>query len=166
MRLVDDANAPVLRQRIGEIVKPALNRLGTDPRPGDDDRAAELRATLIRLMGVVVEDQDTIHESRNRLDHDDPTIASASLSVVAHNGDDSDFDLVRAAWKGAGDPQAEVRNLRALADFPAIDLIDRLLSDISSSEVRTPGRPVCDQPGPGQSPCGKPRLALRRRQLD
>ncbi len=141
VRLVDHQNARLLRQRIAEIVRPALNRLGTDPRPSDDDRDAELRATLIRLMGVVVEDHDTVHESRNRLDHDDPTIASASLSVVAHNGDDSDFEFVRAAWKGAGDPQAEVRNLRALADFPSIDLINELLSDISSGEVRTQDAP-------------------------
>ena len=141
IRIVDDAAAPVLRARIGALVAPALSRLGTEPRSSDDDRAAELRATLLRLMGAVVEDESTIHEARNRLDHTDATISAASLTIVAHNGTASDFDFVRAAWQGAHDPQAESRNLRALADFPSIELIDRVLTDIGDGEVRTQDAP-------------------------
>ncbi len=141
VRLVDDAALTALQARITELVGPALAAVGTVPDPADDDRRSELRATLIRLMGVVAEDPTIIGEARGRLDHEDASIAAASLTVVAHNGTEHDFDQIRATWKGAGDPQAEVRNLRALADFPSVQLIDRLLDEIGTGDVRTQDAP-------------------------
>ncbi len=136
-RLVDDHHLPALQSRIAAIVSPSLSSLGIDPRKTDDDRSAELRATLIRLMGVVVEDPDTIDAARNRLEHPDTTISAASLSVVASNGAADEYNWIHGAWQGATDPQSEMRNLRALADLPHTSLIDRLLHDVSTGLVRT-----------------------------
>jgi len=123
-----------LVDHMGALAKPVLASLGADPAPGDDDRTRELRATLVRLLGVVAADDATIAASRDRLDHPDPTMAAAALVVTAHS-DAAEGPRIRARWQSAEDPQTEQRNLRALADLPTtkVDVLD----DVLSGEVRS-----------------------------
>ncbi|MEM9467911.1 MAG: ERAP1-like C-terminal domain-containing protein [Actinomycetota bacterium] len=140
-RLVDDDARPVLQERITALARPALDAIGFDPAPGDDDRTRELRATLVRLLGTAGADDATITACHDALDADDASLGAAALTVVVHNGDVDDFERVRRGWQEATDPVAEVRNLRALAGFRSVELIDRLLADISTGAVRTQDAP-------------------------
>ena len=140
-RLVDGEAQTALQQRITALARPALDAIGFDSAPGDDDRTRELRATLVRLLGTAGEDEATITAARGALDADDASLAAAALTVVVHHGDADDFDRVRAAWQHATDPVTETRNLRALAGFRSIEIIDRLLADIADGSVRTQDAP-------------------------
>ncbi len=140
-RFVDASTEPTLRARIAEMVRPAAAALGTQPAEDDSDRTRELRATLIRLMGTIGDESDTISECRRLLDHPDPTIAAAALFVVAHHGDADDYRRIRRAWRNAGDPQSEQRNLRSLADFPDAGLVGSILTDTINGRVRSQDGP-------------------------
>ena len=139
--LVDDRSRPALQARITTLARPALDRIGFDPSPDDDDRTRELRATLVRLLGTAGADEATIAAARSAVGAADASLAAAALTVLAHNGDAHDFERVRHAWQDATDPVTEVRNLRALAGFRSTDLIDRLLADIADGSVRTQDAP-------------------------
>jgi aminopeptidase N len=143
MNLVDDdpAAAGLLSSRIVDLATPTLDSLGVDRRESDDDRTRELRATVIRLLGAVADHQPTISACRDRLDDDDPTLAAAALTVVAHHGDRAVADQLRQRWKSATDPQTEQRHLRARADLPDIDLVGEALDDILRDEVRSQDGP-------------------------
>jgi puromycin-sensitive aminopeptidase len=143
MRLVEDDSAATaaMAARIQAYAGPALVQLGFDAAPDDDDRTRELRATLIRLLGAVAHDSAVIAEARARVDSDDATIASAALVVVAHHADRDDAARIRAEWKGAGDPQTEQRNLRALADLPNVELVAEVLQEVLDGDVRTQDGP-------------------------
>jgi len=140
-RFVDPIAEPALRNRLAAAVRPMADRLGTEPSEGDDDRTRELRATLIRLMGTVGDDPATISACRRLVDHVDPTIAAAALSVVSHHGNADDYQRVRSAWRGADNPQSEQRNLRSLADFPDVDLVTTTLNDTLNGQVRSQDGP-------------------------
>ncbi|MDE0607736.1 MAG: M1 family metallopeptidase [Acidimicrobiaceae bacterium] len=132
---------------VGELARGALHRIGLQPDDNDDDtgtgndRARELRATLVSVLGTVADDPEIIAASP-KLRHDpDATLAAAALTVVAHNGGRAEFDEIRAASAEASDPQTEQRNLRALADFRDTALAEELLEAIVSGDVRTQDGP-------------------------
>lgn len=126
---------------VAALANGALQRIGLEPQPNDNDRVRQLRATLVTLLGTVAADPKIIAASSQLRDHDDATLATAALAVVAHNGGRSQFDEIRAVSQKATDPQTEQRNLRALADFRDTVLIDEMLEAIKSGEVRTQDGP-------------------------
>ena len=62
--------------------------------------------------------------------------------MIAANGTDADFDDFVARMHHAATPQDEVRFLGALADFPHIDAMRRLLAMSITDEVRTQNAPM------------------------
>ena len=141
-RLLD----PGAAQRFCELVVAASDDAAADigldpPGGGEDDRTGELRATLIMLRGAVADHAATIEACRQRLDHPDPTLAAAALSVVAAHGDAEDFAWVRQRFETASDPQTEQRHLAALADFGDPDLVRTILEGTLDGSVRTQDGP-------------------------
>ena len=121
----------------------AATEVGLDPPPsgGEDERTGELRATLVRLRGATADHAATIEACRQRLDHPDPTLAAAALSVVAAHGDAADFARIRLRFEKAADPQTEQRHLAALADFGDAGLVLTILEGTLDSSVRTQDGP-------------------------
>ncbi len=140
-RLVTNEARPALAERVRLLAGPVLERRGLTPAAGEDDRSRELRATLIRLLGTVGHDEVIIASAADRLDHSSPEIAAAALTVASSNGGRVEFDRVRESWKTATDPQAQIRNLRALANFPEIGLIEELFATIDAGEIRSQDAP-------------------------
>ena len=141
-RLLDSEAA----QRFCELVVAASGDaaavVGLDPPGGgEDDRTSELRATLILLRGAVADHTATIEACRHRLDHPDPTLAAAALSVVAAHGNAEDFAWVRQRFETASDPQTEQRHLAALADFGDPELVGTILEGTLDGSVRTQDGP-------------------------
>lgn len=140
--LDDDPEAmDLLRARIGRLAGPALDRLGFEHETDDDDRTRERRAVLIRIMGSLAHDHDTIEACRRLVDADDPTLANAALGVVVRHGGRPEADRIRAIWQEATDPQTEQRHLRALADFRDPVLVQEVLDDVRSGVVRSQDGP-------------------------
>ncbi len=141
-RLLDGDAAERFCELVVAASDGAASDIGLDPpRGGEDDRTSELRATLITLRGAVADHSSTVEACRQRLDHPDPTLASAALSVVAAHGDTEDFAWVRRRFETAPDPQTEQRHLAALADFPDAELVCTILEGTLDGSVRTQDGP-------------------------
>jgi aminopeptidase N len=126
---------------VRELAEPILAAVGSEPGVDDDDRTRELRATLVRVLGTVGGSHTVIASAAEALDHDDASLAAAALTVMSHNGGEDEYDTVHDRWQSADDPQGEIRNLRALANFPSVELVDQLLTEISHGSVRTQDAP-------------------------
>ena len=146
--------------RFGELVAAASHsaatEVGIDPpqQGGEDDRARELRATLMRLRGATADHAPTIEACRQRLDHPDPTLAAAALGVVACHGNAEDFSRIRRRFETAADPQTEQRHLAALADFPDAELVRTILDGTLDGSVRTQDGPYLIRRALANRRCG------------
>jgi len=142
-RLVDGEAARRFCELVAAASGAAAGDVGLDP-PADgleDERTSELRATLLRLRGAIADHPDTIAACRARLDHPDPTLGAAALSVVAAHGDAEDFARIRGRFTDASDPQTEQRHLAALADFPDAGLVRSILEGTLDGSVRSQDGP-------------------------
>jgi len=147
-RLVDGAARERLQAVIRNLAQPALTRLGLEPAHDESDRVRELRGALLDLLGVLGRDASVVATARglyassaNGAGTVDPALVAASVSIIAANGDAADFDEFVTRFKGAGNPQEELRFLSALADFDDAELITRLLAMTLTDEVRTQNAP-------------------------
>lgn len=77
---------------------PVLNRLGWEPKAGEPETEATLRASLISMLGdmgepsVVAEAQKRFAASSANPEAIDPSLRTAILSVVAYNADAATWD--------------------------------------------------------------------------
>lgn len=147
-RIVRDEDRDAFHGYVRALLAPALQRLGWAPRDGEDDLTGELRATLIRALGLVGDDPTTQARARELLEQAeadpssvDPSIASAALAVVAGTGDGDDHARFVERFRGAPTPQEQLRYLYALADFPGWAEVERTLRFALSEEVKTQNAP-------------------------
>ena len=141
-RLLDAEAARRFCELVVDASDDAAFDVGLDPPDrGESDRTSELRATLVMLRGAVADHTATIEACRRRLDHPDPTLAAAALSVMAAHGDAKDFAWVRERFETASDPQTEQRHLAALADFGDPALVRTILEGTLDGSVRTQDGP-------------------------
>jgi puromycin-sensitive aminopeptidase len=136
-RLVDGQAMERFSEEVAALCGPISSRLGDEGRPDESDRTRELRATVLRLRGVVAELPEAIEQARAQLGSDDATLAAAALTVVAHHGSSKDFDEFRSRFLEANDPQTEQRHLRALADFPDPELVMAIVEETRGGQVRS-----------------------------
>ena len=134
----------------------AASEVGLDPPAAgrEDERTSELRATLVHLRGATADHAATIEACRQRLDHPDPTLAAAALSVVAAHGDAHDFARIRQRFEDASDPQTEQRHLAALADFGDPELVRTILEGTLDGSVRTQDGPYLIRRALANRRCG------------
>jgi puromycin-sensitive aminopeptidase len=145
-RLVEGDAREALRGRVRNLVRPALDRLGDEPRDGETDRERALRGVLFEALGTLGDDPDVLARARILLSagtlSPDPALVAASVNVVAAHGTAADFDDFVERMGAASTPQEEQRYLGALADFPDADLVRRLLAMSITDEVRTQNAPL------------------------
>jgi puromycin-sensitive aminopeptidase len=136
-----------LRDVVRDLVRPAFDRLGWDPRHEDTDRDLELRGDLIEALGVLGDDPETQAQAREaeslaRGGGDvSPAVAAAAVRVVATTGGASEFDAFAARYREARTPQEEDRYLYALARFRDPALMDRALEMALTDDVRSQNTP-------------------------
>jgi puromycin-sensitive aminopeptidase len=143
-RIVPDHAREAWQATVRSIAGPALERMGWDPAPDEDERHRQLRGTLVRTLAVLGRDEQTIE--RARAIHDravaaesglDPALVAASVEVVAATGTAEDFDWFVERQDKAPTPQERQRHLHALADFPGEAEFDRLLEMTLTDAVRS-----------------------------
>ena len=145
--LLDDAARRRFAAWVDTIVGPALDRLGWEPAPGEDEPTRALRGMLVAAAGTLGAAADV--RSRARRVHDlhlagegvDPDVAAAALAVVATHGTVEDYEVVRHRALTSPSPQEAMRYLYALARFPDTDLARRTLAMTLTDEVRTQNAP-------------------------
>ena len=134
--------------RVRALVAPALERLGPDVRPDDDDRTRTLRGVLTSTAALVGDDEDAIARCRARLDAylADPasveaSLAAAALAVGATLGDEALYDRLLDGYRKADNPQDRERLMYALARFRDPALLGRTLELSLTPEVRSQDAP-------------------------
>lgn len=141
--VADESGREALQAFVRAIAQPALESLGWDEGPGEDIRRGRTRAALVRLVGI--NGEDPVVQARARellLGHLDDgravpaELLSAAAGIVAHKGEEGDWDRLFAAFTKAQTPQEETRYLYALGAVTKPDLIARTLDLYESDRVK------------------------------
>ncbi len=118
-------------------------QLGWKPIPGESDLDNLLRGDLIRGMGIVANDPDTVAQARplaqaqlRDANSVDPGVGQAALFVMAAHGTADDFALVRAAHDTAPTPQLRQRYLQALTAFDSDEFTAQIFDWTFDGSVR------------------------------
>jgi puromycin-sensitive aminopeptidase len=146
-RSLPDTRKPDVQALVRSLCGPAFERLGWTGEPGEPETRCTLRASLIRALGVLGEDaavQARAGELFRQLGSDlaaaDPDVAGAVVTVVAHTGDEDDYEEMVRRWQKADTPQEGLRHLYALPGFGQPDLVQRTL-DRTMDDVRSQNGP-------------------------
>ena len=145
-RVIPDGDRPVLAAAVRALLGPLARDLGWDPRPDDSERTPSLRSSVLRALGTIGDDADTIAEAARRFAAQgtvalDADTESAILDIVATNGGVSEYEAFVARYRAPANPQEENRYLYALASFTDPGLVARTF-DLAVSEVRTQSAPL------------------------
>jgi puromycin-sensitive aminopeptidase len=146
-RFLDGEPRERFRDFVRTLVRPAIDRLGWDPQPGEGELDRELRGELIRTLGILGDDPETQAMAREAESLArsggtvDATIAAAAVEVVAFAGGEDAFDAFRARMHDAPTPQEQDRYRYALARFRDPALMERVLSIAVSDEIRPQDAP-------------------------
>ncbi len=146
--LLDDASRCHFAPWTGALVRPALDRLGWQPGPGDDERTRQTRGLVVTLAGTLADDADVIARARE-VHHSylagattvDPDVAAAVLAVVASSGSADDYHAVLERYRTSASPQEAERYLYALARFPGHDQARRTLAMTLTDDIRSQSAP-------------------------
>jgi puromycin-sensitive aminopeptidase len=151
-RLVDGEAHAALRARVRDLVGPALDDIGWEPRPDEGDLRSKLRGLLVTVLAVNGDDRGTQDRCRSifleQLRSDTPgttkfhpELIAAATTVVAATGDRSDYDLLRARYLSSDNPQEQLRCLYALCEFDDPDSIRETCEFAMSSAVKSQNAP-------------------------
>ncbi len=141
--LSDDVGRAALASFVRNITSPVLADLGWEPASGEDVGRGRLRATVVRLLGTIGEDESVRQSARDRfMAHVrkesliSPDLLTAVVDVVAAAGGLDQWDMVRTQYQSAATPQDITRYLYALADFQEPELVQKTLALYNSPDVR------------------------------
>ncbi len=124
-----DGDRELYAQALQQMLRPALERFGQEPRPGEAESVALLRPDLLRTLGDDGRDPALRSwglEASRRLAEDpragsgppvDPALAGVALRLAAIDGDRQLFDRYRRRFEAAEVPSERSRYLSALGRF-------------------------------------------------
>jgi puromycin-sensitive aminopeptidase len=141
-RILDGDDRSRLQLFVRSIAGRALERLGWEPTSDEPELVGQTRQLLIGATGSLGADPDTIARARALLEREqrdgdvDPNVASAVVSVVAHDGTADEWQRYLERHHNAGSPQEQLRYLYALGLFPGADQAERTL-ELSITEIRS-----------------------------
>ena len=143
---VAEADRGALADFVQSLLGPELEKVGWDPRPGDDYEAPRRRSVLIAALGTVGADPAVRAESRDRfaaLDNGgslDADTASAILQVVATTAGRAEYESLLARFRSPADPLEERRYLVSLGYVHDLELTAQTC-ELCLSEIRTQDAP-------------------------
>jgi aminopeptidase N/puromycin-sensitive aminopeptidase len=153
LRLINDylltpSDREAYRAWVRATFRPTMAKLKWKPATGESDDTRELRAGLVRILGEVGEDSETIQEStklaRQYLQDPqsvDATLAKAVLKVAARYGDAQLLDEFLAGMKRMTSPEEFYNVGDALVEFRGKSLVERVLEVAVSEETRNQDAP-------------------------
>ena len=146
-RFLDGAPRERFRDLVRDLVRPELERLGWEDRPGESDLDRELRGDLVRALGILGDDPETQAQAREAEVEArnggkvPPAVAAAAVDVVAANGGPDEYEAFRGRVKAAATPQEQERYLYALTRFRDPSLMERTLASTLTDDVRPQDAP-------------------------
>jgi puromycin-sensitive aminopeptidase len=146
-RLVEVDALDRYKQRVAALLAPTLKRLGWESRGSDDARQRQLRGMLFETNGTFVQDVESLGRAREieAQGGADADLTAASVAIVANSGTEDDFDRYISRLHTETTPQAHLRYLHALGDFPTEELLMRAVQLALSEELRPADAPFIIQ---------------------
>jgi aminopeptidase N len=144
--IADAAQRPAFDSWVAKVFRPALDRIGIEPKAGDSDDVNSVRGTLLQLLST-----DPVVQQRARtmamryLDEPSalpPTVVSSVLQVAAAGGDVALYDRYVAKMNASmATPEEYYRFFNALAAFPGAALRTRTQT-FALKEARSQDTPL------------------------
>ncbi|MCH7970760.1 MAG: ERAP1-like C-terminal domain-containing protein, partial [Chloroflexi bacterium] len=147
-KLVEGDVREQFRAALRDLMQPALDRMGWEPKDSDSSRDLELRGRLIPMLAILGD--DVLAQKNARDLHDsylrdagsvEPNIAAAATGVVASKGGPAEYEVFLAKHNDPATPQEERRYQSALAGFPDKAEMQRTLDMTLSGDIRTQDAP-------------------------
>ncbi len=147
-RFVEGNSRDHFKAFVRGLVGPVLDTVGWTPLSQESDLTGELRGVLIRAHAILGDDVHS--QGRARDCHElhladsravDPVVAGAALSVVAATGTAADYEACLRRYRQTDNPQAKLRELAALSQFPGINHTVQTLELALTDEIRTQNAP-------------------------
>ena len=141
-RFLEGAPRDRFRDAVRELVRPAVDRLGWEPKDGESDLTRTLRGTLVQTLAITGDDPEAQAQARELEresrtgEHVDAALAAAAVEIVAATGGPDDYAVYRALAKEASTPQEQQRYQSALARFRDDALMDQTLEAALTDAVR------------------------------
>jgi len=134
----------LIRDRLALIYR----QLGWEPATGEDPLRRQLRGQVLTALGTIGNDpqvQETARSYHARFAADaasvDPEVAAASVTIVAHAGDEQVYADFFQRFQSAQNPQDERRYLYALTAFREASLLQQTLAHSLDGTIRTQDAP-------------------------
>ncbi len=147
-RIIPAELRPQLEALIRQRVQGAVERLGWEPQPGEDELERQLRGDLLRTLGTLGNDPGTQERARElyaryRVDESvvDPNVLPALIAILASSGGEGEYAEFLERFGAARTPQEEQRYLYALAGFRQPGLLGQTLARTINGEVRSQDAP-------------------------
>ncbi|MBI4495128.1 MAG: M1 family metallopeptidase [Chloroflexi bacterium] len=142
--LVDPAGLPRLAGRVEELFRPAFQRLGWSPAPGEDDETRLRRAEVLRALGCVARAEDVVGEARRQLERHwaapgsvDANLLDVLVAIAAQQGDEALFEAYLARSQGPVPPDEQYRHRIGLGAFEDPALVQRALALALAPAIQT-----------------------------
>lgn len=141
---LDESVRPGFEEFVRDLLGPAFERHGWDPRATDSDLQRKLRGMLIAGLGTIGGDPEIISKAtvlaQDAIGGDsdlDPELVTAALSVYSYNGGSEEYSELWEAYREAVTPLEQRRFLRSVAGVGVEDLAIDTLDKIVNGDIRT-----------------------------
>lgn len=142
--LVSDSDRDGYRSWLRQFLRPAMNEVGWEPKPGDSDEQKTLRSRLFNALGYDARDPEALSEARKIADKAlaDPSsvdheLAGGTFGLAAINGGPDFYDKLMAAMKNPKSPEEYYMYFFTLPQFTDTKLLQRTLDFAISPDVRS-----------------------------
>jgi puromycin-sensitive aminopeptidase len=147
-RVIAEADRPGLEAHVRHRLRLAVERLGWEAEGEEPELTRQLRGDLLRALGVLGADEETIARARAVWARHaaegaavDPNVLPAVIAIVAAAGGETEYADFLERFRSARTPQDEQRYLYALAAFRAPALVRQTLQRTVNGEVRSQDAP-------------------------
>ncbi len=142
--LVNDSDREAFRSWLRGYLRPILQDVGWEPKPGESDEIRTMRGRVFNALGYDARDPQVLAEARKIADQaiDNPDsvdheLAGGALSIAALNGDEAFYDRLVTASKNAKSQEDYYGFLFTLSAFTNPKLLQRTLDYAISPDVRS-----------------------------
>ena len=139
-RVISSDDRPALQDYVKGLVSPKAGELGWSPADGESDRIKSMRSLLLKALGNLGDDGETIAAARSVYRADsgvEAEVADAALSIVAAHGDSATFDELIERSNNAPTPQLKVKHLRAATQVADPTSCERLFHMVLDGDIRS-----------------------------
>ncbi|MEN8040979.1 MAG: M1 family metallopeptidase [Actinomycetota bacterium] len=139
-RVVSSDDREPMQEFVTGLLSSKVEALGWDVADGESDRTRAMRGLLLKSLGNLGKDRETIEMARDTHASDadtDAEVAEAALYIVAANGSVDLFDEFMEASENAQNPQTKIKYLRAATQIPDTQVADRMIERVLDGRIRS-----------------------------